>query len=211
MKKIIVMVFAIMMLMTSVVLAHNDTVTMPEGANIASIEKIAVARPLYVPLKDFPSLDELTLAESNGAAKNKVIQVVPYADVANGIKVDTGKDIDKLDCHVAAKLFRDNVKRYADAYVLLTVANNTRTVFYFDVYRSGTNELLYSNRMITTTDESDTIKDYTGMVQDFYNGLETSQKMQIKEQEKAREDAAKAAEKAQREREREAARARDKD
>ena len=136
---------------------------------------------------------------------------MPYADVANGIKADTGKDIDKLDRHVAAKLFRDNVKRYADAYVLLTVANNTRTVFYFDVYRSGTNELLYSNRMITTTDESDTIKDYTGMVQDFYNGLETSQKMQIKEQEKAREDAAKAAEKAQREREREAARARDKD
>ncbi|MBQ9365662.1 MAG: coenzyme F(420) biosynthesis enzyme [Schwartzia sp.] len=200
MKKIVQLVIAMIMMMAAgVASAHVDTVTIPEGADITGIERIAVAKPLYTPLKDYPSMDELTLAVSDGIVKLKTdLLVVSYDEMARNIMNDTKKDIRSLDRHVAAKVFRDNVPKYADAYVVLTVANNTRTVFFFDVYRAGTNDLIYSNQMITTSDEGDNVKDYTGMAADFYKSFSSSKKLEIEKREKAQREAQKAAEKAKR-------------
>lgn len=184
MKKVLQLLAALFLLgSSSLALAYSDKATVLEGADIVKIERLAVAAPLYMPIKDSPSMEELVRLLNEAAVASKH-QVLTYDVMAQNILRDRQVDLYKTDRHVGAKVFRDQVAQYADAYVLLTVANNSRTAFFFDVYEAGTNELLYSYQILADRDDPDDVKTYTMMAQKFYKNFDWSVEEEQKRQEK---------------------------
>lgn len=203
MKKVFQLLAALVLFgSSSLALAYSDKATVVEGADIVQVERLAVAAPLYMPIKNSPSMEELVRLLNEAAVVSKH-QVVTYDVMVQNILRDRQVDLYKTDRHVGAKVFRDQAAQYADAYVLLTVANNSRTVFFFDVYEAGTNELLYSYQIIADRDDPDDVKTYTMMAQKFYKNfdwsVEEERKRQEKEAKEARANAQKEAERAAKE------------
>ena len=174
MRKIIQMrVIACMVVFsTQVAFANADRETIQEGADITTVKRIAVASPLYMPVKE-KAPDKAMLTQIEYDASNVArMYVVSYDEVANKIKEAANTDIKSLDRRQAAKIYKENVAKYADAYVVLTVANNSRTTFFFEVYKAGTNELLYTYEIRANRSEDDNVETFTNLCQQFYKHFE---------------------------------------
>ena len=177
MKKIVqVMLFICLTVFgMQVAFANSDKVTIPEGADIVSIKRLALAAPLYTPTKE-----ELlaSMYEASNVARSYVLS---YDMVAADIQKNTGVDIKSLDRRQAAKVYKENVAADADAYVVVTVANNSRIVFFFDVYRSGTNELLYTYQIVANRSQKANTETYKALSEQFYKNFERSANEQARE------------------------------
>lgn len=174
MKKLMQMllVLCLVVFSTQVAFANSDKVTLVEGADITGIHRLALAKPLYMQTdKLAPTMDQLIQIESE-ASKVARMYVIPYDTVAASVKTDTKVDIKALDRHQAAKVFKENAGKYADAYVVLTVANDSRTSFFFDVYKAGSNELLYSYQIQVNRSEKDNVTTYQNLCEQFYKNFE---------------------------------------
>ena len=181
MKKIVqVMLFVCLTVFgMQVAFANADKVTIPEGADIVSVKRLALAAPLYTPTKDAPTKEELlaSMYEASSVARSYVLS---YDMVAADIQKNTGVDIKSLDRRQAAKVYKENVAADADAYVVLTVANNSRIVFFYDVYRSGTNELLYTYQIVANRSQKANTETYKALSEQFYKNFERSANEQAK-------------------------------
>lgn len=186
MRKLIQMLVIVCMvvLSTQVAFANADKETIIDGADITSVHRIAVGLPLYQPVDEkAPSRDLLTQIayDSSRVARS---YVVSYDTVADNIKATKGVDIKALDRRAAAKEFKENVASLADAYVIVTVANNSRTTFFFDVYKAGTNQLLYTYEIRANRSEGDSVNSFTNFCEQFYKHFERSAEAQQKENSK---------------------------
>lgn len=182
MRKIfqMLMVVCLVILGTQVAFANADKVTVQEGADLTAVKRIAIASPLYTQVDEkAPNKDMLTQIEYDSSRVSHAY-VVSYDAVAEGVKTATDVDMKALDRRQAAKVFKDNVANYADAYVVLTVANNSRTQFFFDVYKAGTNELLYTYQIAANRSEDDSVATFTNYCQQFYKHFDRSVDDQIK-------------------------------
>ena len=209
MKKYIqLLVFAVFMtVFCSSALAYWEEGKIQEDQSVAEVETLAIAAPLYMEKKDMPTREEYinVLNERGAKVSPKKYKVVPYDVVAKGILQTTGKDIYKLSRIPAARVFKNNVATYADAYLVPTVTMGRRTVLFVEVYSAVTHELLYVYQIILAPDDLDTVRTYSDMVSLFYYefgaAIET-QKKEKKDKEKAeRKEREKAERRAQRERE----------
>ena len=160
--------------------AYSDKVTLPEGAVITNVNRLAVGAPLYVQVEETaPSIEILTQVISD-ASRITHANIVTYDTVANGIQTDKGIDLKTLPRRDAAKIFKENVAAYADAYIILTVANNSRTTFFFDVYRSGSNELLYTYEVRANKSDGNTVATFSSLSEQFYKNWQRSVEAQNK-------------------------------
>ncbi len=183
MRKIIQMLVIACMVVfsTQVAFANADKETLVEGADIASIQRIAVGAPLYQAPANAPSKDMLTkILSDSGRVSHSY--VVTYDTVVDTIKATKGVDIAVLDRRKAGVIFKENLDSLADAYVILTVANNSRTSFFFDVFKVGTNELLYSYEILANKNEEDSVKTYTNFCEQFYKHFDRAAEAQLKKQ-----------------------------
>lgn len=184
MKKIVQMLLVVCMVVLSaqVAFANADRVTIQEGADITAIKRIAVAAPLYSPVSDkAPTKDMLTQIVSDASRVSRSY-VISYDAVAQGIKTATNVDIKALDRRQAAKVYKENVANYADAYVVMTVANSSgRSTCFYDVYKAGTNELLYTYEIRANKSEGDTVNTFTNLSEQFYKHFDRSAEAQVKE------------------------------
>jgi hypothetical protein len=180
----ILMVLCLMIFSTSVALANSDKATIIDNADITSIHRLALGKPLYLPRDEkAPSVEQLIKIESE-ASKVARMYVLPYDQMTDSIKNDAKVDISNLERHKAAKIFQDNAAKYSDAYVILTVANDNRTVFFFDVYKSGTNQLLYTYEIFANRSEDDNDTTFQNLCEQFYKNFERSIASQQKSQQK---------------------------
>ena len=166
MKKIIQMLLIACMVVlgTQVAFANADKVTVQEGADLTAIHRLAIGSPLYMQVDPkSPNKDMLTqiVYESSRVAR---CYVISYDTVAQNIKADQNIDIKALDRR--------------------TAANDSRTTFFFDVYKAGTNELLYTYQIQANRSEGDTVATYTNMAEQFYKHFERSAVEQQKENSK---------------------------
>jgi hypothetical protein len=195
MRKMVQMLVALMMLVlsTQVAFANIDKATVVEGSDLNAVHRMAAAVPLYTQVKGAPTLNEVsqTLYAASAVAHNVV--VLSYDMVAQNIMNDTHVNIKTLDRRQSVKVFKENVAKYADAYVVTTVANNSRTIFFFDVYKAGTNELMYTYEIAENGGDKDDVGTYLTMTQQFYKNFERSAQDQIRQREKAARDAEKKA------------------
>ena len=159
---------------------YSDKVTLPEGAVITNVNRLAVGAPLYVQVEETaPSIEILTQVISD-ASRITHANIVTYDTVANGIQKDKGIDLKTLPRRDAAKIFKEDVAAYADAYIILTVANNSRTTFFFDVYRSGSNELLYTYEVRANKSDGNTVATFSSLSEQFYKNWQRSVEAQNK-------------------------------
>ena len=195
MRKMVQMLVALMMMVlsTQVAFANIDKATVVEGSDLNAVHRMAAAVPLYTQVKGAPTLNEVsqTLYAASAVARNVV--VLSDDMVAQNIMNDTHVNIKTLDRRQSVKVFKDNVAKYADAYVVTTVANNSRTIFFFDVYKAGTNELMYTYEIAENGGDKDDVGTYLTMTQQFYKNFERSAQDQIRQREKAARDAEKKA------------------
>ena len=168
----ILLALMILVLSTQAAFASTHKCTIAEGADLTNINKIAVGMPRYRQAKnDLLTKDELinTMGESTGLSK---INVVPYSEVVKAISNKTHIDISNLNQRKAADEFRKNVAICADAYVVTLVANGSSpTVFFYYVYRAGTNELLYTYEIISESSDYTDLRTCKAYTEEFYNNL----------------------------------------
>jgi hypothetical protein len=186
MRKIVQMlvIACMVVLSTQVAFANSDKATIQDGADITTVKRLAVASPLYQQLDTkAPSKEMLTqiVYDSSRVARS---YVVSYDTVAEGIKKADNIDIKALDRRKSAKAYKEHVADYADAYVVLTVANNSRTTFFFDVYKAGSNQLLYSYEIAANRSEGDNVETFTNLSEQFYKHFERSAQEQLKDNSK---------------------------
>ena len=178
-----------------------------EGQTVANVETLAIGAPLYTEKEGVPTLEEYVNVLNKCGAKvsPKKYKVVPYDVIAKSVLQATGKNIYTMDRIPAMRVFKNNVGKYADAYVVPAVTMSKRTVLFFDVYSAATNDLLYTYEIILSSEEPDTVKTFSEMVPLFYNafGAEVNKQKSDKaaEENKARKEREKAERQAQRERE----------
>lgn len=188
MKKIVQMLVALCMVVLSaqVAFANADKTTVQDGADITTIKRLAVASPRYHQV-DPQSPDKTMLTQIVfDASRVSHSYVASYDTVAEGIKKASNIDIKTLDRRQAAKVFKENVANYADAYVILTVANSSRTTFFFDVYRAGSDELLFTYEIRANSNEGNTVATYNNMCEQFYKHFERAATDQLKKNSKAK-------------------------
>lgn len=182
MKKIVQMLVVLCLVVfgTQAAFANADKTTVQDGADITTIKRLAVAAPRYQQV-DSQSPDKTMLTQIIfDASRVSHSYVASYDTVADGIKTASNVDIKSLDRRQAAKVFKENVGNYADAYVVLTVANSSRTTFFFDVYKAGSDELLFTYEIRANSNEGNTVATYNNMCEQFYKHFERAATEQLK-------------------------------
>lgn len=168
MKKIFMLLTALaVMMLSATAFAANEQESLVEGADITVIRRMALAEPLYNPMKDGPSLADVTQAVYDASALTKVY-VISYGDIAANIKRDTDVDIRPLNHRQAMKVFRICVPKYVDAYVVPTIANNNRKTVFFDVYQIKTDALLYRYQLTADKHAEDNYLTYKALSEQFF-------------------------------------------
>ncbi len=183
MKKIfsVLLLMSMILISSSAFAAFNETI--PEDSSISSVKRLAVAFPRHYKTMDTePTAEELAEVMFY-ASKVARCYVISYDEIASAIKKDTGVDIKVLDVNKAEEVFEKNVGKYADAYVAVTTATNSKKVqFFFDVKKPD-GELVYSftsqNAMYGRE-----LKGYRKSCEDFYKQFDMAAEKKIKAEEK---------------------------
>lgn len=184
MKKFFIAVLMLAVMLTSTVAMAAFKETISEDADIAAVKRLAVALPMHFKTEDAePTVEEFTQIIFN-SSKAARCYVISYDDIARNIKGDTGVEIESLQEEDARKTFNANVGKYADAYLLVTTANNNKkTQFFFEVYDAKTGDLLY---LLTT--QAGTIgknaKDYARACEEFYKKFDAAAEKSLKDAQK---------------------------
>ncbi|WP_196594445.1 hypothetical protein [Pectinatus sottacetonis] len=161
----------------------TKSVIMDDSFDLSSIHTIAIAMPNYIQTNNSPKIGDVTaILAQNGfdSRRLKNITIIPYSVIANSIKKDTNIDLQKVDRHTAESVFQKNIKKYADAYLVLTVANNSRVVLFYDLYSAKTNDYLYSYKVIGGGQSDNNLKKYEVFNDMFYDTLAQTIKDQHK-------------------------------
>ena len=118
-----------------------------DGVDLTKIKRLAVAYPNHYKISnvsDEPTIE--ALMEMLGTANQSTrFTVIPYNDIVEVIKKDKNVDITKIDDYKEYnKTFENNIGNYADAYVVLTTANNNDpTTFLFKIQNAQTGDVMY--------------------------------------------------------------------
>lgn len=152
--------------------AHSDKETIAEGADLTTVHRIALGWPLYVKIDEKDLSDREIIETVYGASKVARTYVLSYDAAAAEIKKNDKVDILVLDKKKAAEEFKKYIKNYADAYVIITIANNSRLTLFFDLYRAGTNDLLYTYEIIANRSDKSDKNTYNALSEQFYKHFE---------------------------------------
>ncbi len=188
MKKLITIfsLLTIMLFSISTAFAANEKITMmDENYDLNSIQTLAIYTPNYKPsalsverkakLKDAPELitpDMLTDTILKVANEDGVpYTLITDKTIIQNIKNNTGVDITTLSNREALNVYKQNVKNYADAYVILTFANDSRVVMFADVYDAKDNHWICSYQIIGGDTEDDNLTNYSMFMHKFFRTL----------------------------------------
>ena len=166
-----------------------------DDADLVSVKKIAVAFPNYYKTEEAePDIYDFTKDIYNAGRFTSSREIVSYEDVAASIRRDTGIDIHSLEVVDAEKVYKENISRYADTYVVTTVTNNAkRPWLFFYVYNSTDGKLMYTYSVQSNVLDK-TAKDYGKAAEDFFKQFDTTAKRKLsKEERKELEEKQKAA------------------
>lgn len=188
MKKLITIfsLLTIMLFSISTAFAANEKITMMDDSyDLNSIQTLAIYTPNYKPsalsverkakLKDAPELitpdmlNDTILKVAN--EDNIPYTLVTDKTIIQNIKNNTGVDITTLDNREALNVYKQNIKNYADAYVILTFANDSRVVMFADVYDAKDNHWICSYQIIGGDTEDDNLTNYSMFMHKFFRTL----------------------------------------
>ena len=189
MKKSIFIVSLLAMMLFSIATAFaatEKTTVIDENYDLKSIKTLAIATPYYKPSSLSVYLNEnnrpnapklvttdmivqaaVDVAKEDGTG----INVLSDKQINSAILNSTGTDITTLDKVNAKKLYKDNIKNYADAYVVFTFSNDSFVSMTADIYNAKDNSWILSYRIVNGKAENDTIENYNMFMHKFYRML----------------------------------------
>ena len=175
MKRFLAVLTMTIVLFTSSIAFAAYEENIMEGADLSSVKRVAVAFPNYYKTEENePALDELIreIYEAGKAVSTR--EVISYDSIASNIRRDTGIDIYQLDVNEAEKVFKDNIAKYADSYIVTTVANNSERpqIFYY-IYNAADYNLLYAYSIQGRFIGKNT-KDYRKASETFYKHFDNT-------------------------------------
>lgn len=188
MKKIITIfsLLAIMLFSISTAFAANEKITiMDEDYNLNNIHTLAIYTPNYKPsalslerkakLSNAPELitpDMLTDVIFKVAKEDNIsYTLLSDKTVIQNIINSTGIDITTLSNRDALKVYKNNIKNYADAYVIFTFANDSRVVMFADIYDASDNHWICSYQIVGGNTEDDNLENYSMFMHKFFRTL----------------------------------------
>ena len=186
MKKFFVALAMLAIFLTSSVALAAYEENIEEDADLRTIKTMAVAMPNYYKIEDAePTIDELTKTIYAAGRDISSHDIISYEDVAAAVRRDTGVDIYSLNPVEAEKIFNANIAKYADTYMITTVANNSgKPWLFFYVYNAADQKLLYTYSLQSNTIGKNA-KDYRKAAENFYKQFDqTSEKNLSKEDKK---------------------------
>lgn len=185
MKKIFsAFLFAMMFLISSSAMAAAFQETVPKDSEISSVKRLAVAFPRHYKTMDTEPTEEELASIIFNASRVARCYVISYDEIAANIKNELHIKLDELNDAEARKIFEQNVGKYADAFVTVTTATNSKKVqFFFDVQKVDSGNLVYSLTS-QSGDWSRDLKGYTKACEDFYKKFDAAAEKKIKEEEK---------------------------
>lgn len=193
MKKVISTLLMLAIMLTSTVALAAFKEDIPEGAKLDRYQRLAVALPMLFKTEAAePTKSEFTriIFDANKTSKRFIIS---YDDISDNIMRDTGIDIISLQDEDSRRIYRENIAKYADAYIVVTVANNIKKPqFFFEVFDAKTGDLVY-NLSIQGNGLGKNAGDYASACRDFYKKYDLAAVQQIKDAEKAAKEAKKKA------------------
>ena len=161
-----------------------------DDVDLGAVKKIAIAYPNYFKTEEAePEIYDLTKDIYNAGRFTSSREIVSYEDVVAAIRRDTGIDIYSLDVPDAEKVYKQNISRYADTYVITTVTNSAkRPWLFFYVYDSNDSRLMYTYSVQSNVLDK-LAKDYAKAAEDFFKQFdETAKKNMSREERKQLEE-----------------------
>ena len=161
-----------------------------DDVDLGAVKKIANAYPNYFKTEEAePEIYDLTKDIYNAGRFTSSREIVSYEDVVAAIRRDTGIDIYSLDVPDAEKVYKQNISRYADTYVITTVTNSAkRPWLFFYVYDSNDSRLMYTYSVQSNVLDK-LAKDYAKAAEDFFKQFdETAKKNMSREERKKLEE-----------------------
>ena len=186
MKKFLVALAMLAIFFTSSIASAAYEENIEEDVDLRTIKTMAVAMPNYYKMEDAePTIDELTKAIYAAGRDTSSHDIISYEDVAASVRRDTGVDIYSLNPVEAEKIFNANIAKYADTYMIATIANNSgRPWLFFYVYNAADQKLLYTYSLQSNSIGKNA-KDYSKAAELFYKQFDqTSEKNLSKEDKK---------------------------
>lgn len=184
MKKFFGSLVMLLILLTSTAAFAAYTETVEEDADIASIKRLAIDLPEYYKVEEAEPTIETFTENFYTVSKAARCYVISYEEIVNNIKKDTGVDITALNYMERKKAYRANVGKYADAFVVATVANNSsKPQFFFEVRNAKDSSMLY----VLSSQSSDigkNEKDYMKACEDFYKKFDAAAEKNLKDSKK---------------------------
>lgn len=161
-----------------------------DDVDLGAVKKIAIAYPNYFKTEEAePEIYDLAKDIYNAGRFTSSREIVSYEDVVAAIRRDTGIDIYSLDVPDAEKVYKQNISRYADTYVITTVTNSAkRPWLFFYVYDSNDSKLMYTYSVQSNVLDK-LAKDYAKAAEDFFKQFdETAKKNMSREERKKLEE-----------------------
>ena len=185
MKKFLTALAMLAVFVTSSVALAAYEENVEEDADLATVQKIAVAFPNYYKIEEKePTIDELTRDIYEAGKETSTREIISYDEIAAAIRRDTGVDIYKLDVVEAEKIFETNVAKYADSYVVATFANNSgRPWIFYYIYNAADQKLLYTYSVQSHLIGKNT-KDYRKSAEGFYKQFDNAATESLSKEEK---------------------------
>jgi len=162
--------------------ASSSKSTIAEGADLTHVKRIVVRQPLYSQGNSKVTSDEIQAMVSEQGQRMKV-DTVTEKIIEREIAAETKIDLTAMretDKERAEEVFKRELPKHADAYMVVTVVHNSRVVLFFDIYAADTQKRLYSDEVVASKKMEDTMETYELMskrfLHDFLSDVEAQQK-----------------------------------
>jgi len=149
------------------------------------VRKLAIALPDFYKVDERePSLAELTKMLADVGKVSSALEIVTYDDIASNIRRDTGINIYSLDIPEAEKIFKANIAKYADSYLVVTIANNSdKAWLFYYIYDAADSKLMYAyqaqGHLIGRSS-----KDYLNATKDFFKQFDSAAAKSLSKEER---------------------------
>lgn len=190
MKKFFAALMMLAVFMTASLASAAFEENIEDDVDLGAVKKIAIAYPNYFKTEEAePEIYDLAKDIYNAGRFTSSREIVSYEDVVAAIRRDTGIDIYSLDVPEAEKVYKQNISRYADTYVITTVTNSAkRPWLFFYVYDSNDSRLMYTYSVQSNVLDK-LAKDYAKAAEDFFKQFdETAKKNMSREERKKLEE-----------------------
>lgn len=197
MKKSITLLSFLVLMLFSISTAFagvSEKVTIIDDSyNLQNIHKLAITSPYYTPSALSIELNEKKRPNAPQIV-TKAMLIQSALDVAQADNVaytvlsdrtiapqlfPNNPSIDQASAEYK-NVYKQQIKNYADAYVVFTFSNDSYVSMTADIYDAKDNHWIYSYRIVNGKADNDTIENYNMFMHKFYRTLNIEMEKQSK-------------------------------